>query len=86
MVGGYVGFLHGERAMSYFGGFDPLFAFESPGTILLGHAMERAAIEGARVFDFLRGAESYKYVWGARDRQLLSMSFGRETCDVELAS
>jgi CelD/BcsL family acetyltransferase involved in cellulose biosynthesis len=48
--------------------------------------MERAAAEGARSFDFLRGAESYKYVWGARDRQLLSVSLIRARSDVELAS
>jgi CelD/BcsL family acetyltransferase involved in cellulose biosynthesis len=64
----YYGFLHNGRAYAYLGGFDPAFAFESPGAILLAHAIESAAKEGARVFDFLRGDERYKYAWGARDR------------------
>jgi CelD/BcsL family acetyltransferase involved in cellulose biosynthesis len=86
LIGGYLGFLHRGRASYYFGGFDPQFAFESPGTILIGHAVRSAAAEGAHMFDFLRGAESYKYAWGARDRQLLSLSFARQFSDVELAS
>jgi CelD/BcsL family acetyltransferase involved in cellulose biosynthesis len=64
----YYGFLHNGRAYAYLGGFDPAFRFESPGAILLGHALESATKDGARVFDFLRGNESYKYDWGARDR------------------
>jgi CelD/BcsL family acetyltransferase involved in cellulose biosynthesis len=86
LIGGYLGFLHRGRAAYYFGGFDQAFAFESPGTILIGHAMRRAAAEGAHSFDFLRGAEPYKYAWGARDRQLLSLSFVRQLSDVALAS
>ena len=31
-------------------------------------AMTAAIEEGLRTFDFLRGAEPYKYRWGARDR------------------
>jgi CelD/BcsL family acetyltransferase involved in cellulose biosynthesis len=86
LIGGYLGFLHKERASYYFGGFDPAFSFESPGTILIGHAMRSAAAQGACVFDFLRGAERYKYGWGACDRQLLSVSFVRRFGDVQLAS
>jgi CelD/BcsL family acetyltransferase involved in cellulose biosynthesis len=85
-IGFYLGFLYSGRASYYFGGFDPEFAFESPGTSLIGHAMRCAAAEGARIFDFLRGAEPYKYAWGARDRPLLSLSFARQCSDVELAS
>ena len=86
LSGGYLGFLHRGRASYYFGGFDPKFAFESPGTILIGHAMRCAAAEGARMFDFLRGAEPYKYAWGAQDRRLLSLSFAPQLDNVELAS
>jgi len=64
----YYGFLHRERALAYLIGFDPAFAFESPGTILVGHAIEEAIREGAREFHFLRGQETYKYEWGEQDR------------------
>lgn len=68
IVGAYYGFLHGARAYAYFGGFDPAHAYESPGTVLLGHAIEEALREGAAEFHFLRGQEPYKYEWGAVDR------------------
>lgn len=68
VAGVYYGFQHGAAAYAYLGGFDPDFAFESPGTILLGHAIESAVADGARSFDFLRGREPYKYEWGAADR------------------
>ncbi len=64
----YFGFLHRGRAYAYLSGFDPELAWQSPGVLLVAHAMEEAAREGARAFDFLRGAEPYKYEWGAADR------------------
>ena len=68
MVAVFYGFLHNDRAFAYLHGFDPNYEFESPGTILIGHAIEQAIREGAREFHFLRGRESYKYGWGAVDR------------------
>lgn len=68
VAGVYYGFLSGEAAYAYLGGFDPDFAFESPGTLLLGHAIAAAAGDGASRFDLLRGREPYKYAWGAEDR------------------
>ena len=52
----------------YLSGFDAAFAFESPGTLLLGAMLEEAAAEGRTEANFLRGAEPYKYAWGAADR------------------
>jgi CelD/BcsL family acetyltransferase involved in cellulose biosynthesis len=51
----------------YLGAFDPEFEQVSPGSLLIAHALEQALAEGASAFDFLRGRESYKYLWGARD-------------------
>jgi CelD/BcsL family acetyltransferase involved in cellulose biosynthesis len=56
-----------RRVYFYLGGFDPAYAALSPGALLLGHAIEAAAREGAVAFDFLRGREAYKLRWGARD-------------------
>lgn len=50
----------------YIGGFDPAYRRLSPSSALIGFAMRQAASEGARAFDFLRGAEPYKARWGAR--------------------
>jgi CelD/BcsL family acetyltransferase involved in cellulose biosynthesis len=68
VVGIYYGFHHNRRAHAYLGGFDPSFSYYSPGTVLVGHAVGRAAAEGARELHFLRGGEAYKYAWGATDR------------------
>ena len=56
------------RIFFYLSGFDPDRAFESPGTILLGAMLAEAAAEGREQAEFLRGAEAYKYAWGAADR------------------
>jgi len=53
------------RAYSYLGGFDPALSRFSPGVLSLEYAIEQSINEGARVFDFLRGEESYKTTWGA---------------------
>ena len=68
VVGAYYGFADGARAYYYLGGFDPAFGFESPGTLLLGQAVEAAAADRLAEFHFLRGQEAYKYQWGAVDR------------------
>jgi CelD/BcsL family acetyltransferase involved in cellulose biosynthesis len=57
-----------DRACYYLSGYDPAYRDYSPGSVLLRHTMEEAAREGARVFDFLRNPEPYKYTWGARDQ------------------
>lgn len=77
VAGVYYGLLHGASAYAYLGGFDPRFAFESPGTALLGHAIDEAGREGAESFDLLRGQEPYKYEWGAADRPNLRRSWRR---------
>ncbi|MBP7147075.1 MAG: GNAT family N-acetyltransferase [Acidobacteria bacterium] len=58
----------GPRAYAYLSGFAPGLANYSPGVLLTARAIETAIDEGAREFDFLRGAEPHKYRWGARDR------------------
>jgi CelD/BcsL family acetyltransferase involved in cellulose biosynthesis/glycosyltransferase involved in cell wall biosynthesis len=58
----------GGRAYYYLGGFDPGLSSYGPGSILLHHAIDFARQGGDREFDMLRGAESYKYRWGAQNR------------------
>lgn len=68
VVGAYYGLRRPGDAFAYLGGFDPAFAFESPGAVLLGHAVANAAARGERDLHLLRGREPYKYAWGAVDR------------------
>ncbi len=68
IVASYYGFAAGRRAYYYLGGFDPELTQLSLGTLMVAHAIQEAINESAREFDFLRGAEAYKYRWGATDR------------------
>jgi CelD/BcsL family acetyltransferase involved in cellulose biosynthesis len=68
IIAGLYGFAHQGRMYYYLGGYDLEFARLSPGTLIIGHAIEEAAREGMREFDFLRGRETYKYLWGAADQ------------------
>lgn len=67
LIGIYYTFNCRGRAHIYLTGYDEAYANLSPGTLTLAHAVEAAVREGARHFDFLRGRESYKYLWGASD-------------------
>ncbi|MBV9008010.1 MAG: GNAT family N-acetyltransferase [Verrucomicrobia bacterium] len=73
IVASFYGFLHAGRMMYYIGGFHPEFEQLSLGTLLIAHAIDEAKREQAREFTFLRGAERYKYLWGASDRRLFSL-------------
>ena len=67
-VGVFYGFGSHGTVYYYLSGFDPELEKLSIGTLIVAHAIEQAVRDGARVFDFLRGAEQYKYTWGAKDR------------------
>jgi CelD/BcsL family acetyltransferase involved in cellulose biosynthesis len=58
----------------YLTGFDPQFQRFSPGKLLVLEALEAAIQAGDATFDFLRGSERYKYMWGARDRAIQRLS------------
>jgi glycosyltransferase involved in cell wall biosynthesis/CelD/BcsL family acetyltransferase involved in cellulose biosynthesis len=69
----------------YLSGSDPELVRASVGTLAVQHAIECAAVRGAREVDFMRGAEAYKYVWGARDRPLYRRSWLRRARAAEHA-
>lgn len=60
-------FSNARRMFAYLSGYDPAFSHYSPGTALMAYAIEDSIQNGFEVFDLLRGAESYKYKWGAQD-------------------
>jgi CelD/BcsL family acetyltransferase involved in cellulose biosynthesis len=64
----FYGFHCNSRTTYYLGGFAPEFERLNAGTLIVGHAIERAINEGAAEFDFLRGPEAYKFFWGAKSR------------------
>jgi len=66
-----------RRAHYYISGFDPDVRDLGAGVLLIGRAIEDARAHGAAELDFLRGAEPYKYTWGARDRPTYRRSLVR---------
>ena len=68
IVAVFYGFAHQGTTYYYLSGYDPALEKLSIGTLLVAHAVEQAVAEGGHTFDFLRGAEEYKYAWGAEDR------------------
>jgi CelD/BcsL family acetyltransferase involved in cellulose biosynthesis len=68
LIGVVYAFARNGVVYSYLGGFDPEWLDYSPGTLTISAAIEHARAAGDRIFDFLRGAEAYKYTWGATDR------------------
>ena len=69
IVAVFYGFAHHDIVYYYLSGYDPAIDKMSPGTVIVAHAIEQAVRTGAKTFDFLRGAEEYKYAWGAKDRR-----------------
>jgi CelD/BcsL family acetyltransferase involved in cellulose biosynthesis len=68
VVAVFYGFALNGIVYYYLSGYDPDLERLSIGTLLVAHAVEQAVRHGATSFDFLRGAEEYKYAWGATDR------------------
>lgn len=63
VVGSLYCFVYGDKMSYYQAGFDPKYENLSLGIILLGKAMEDAIERKLKEFDFLRGAEAYKWHW-----------------------
>ena len=59
-----------EGYLYYNAGVDPDARDLSPGILLVYSLFARALATGVRRLDFLRGNESYKYVWGAVDEPI----------------
>ena len=60
-------FVHGKTVSFYMGGFEDKASRFRPGNALFAHVIQRAIERGFKRYDFLRGAEAYKYRWSAVD-------------------
>jgi glycosyltransferase involved in cell wall biosynthesis/CelD/BcsL family acetyltransferase involved in cellulose biosynthesis len=67
------GFRYRGTFSFYQSGFDPRFARRSVGLVMMGLAIQSAFEEGAEEFDFLHGAEAYKFLWARDRRELMRM-------------
>ena len=55
---------------SLFQGFNPAFSKMSVGLVMMGVAIESAVNEGCIEYDFLHGAEEYKFHWTRTSREI----------------
>jgi CelD/BcsL family acetyltransferase involved in cellulose biosynthesis len=76
VIGAYLNFFDAEAYNWYLGGFDPAHAALGLGKIAIGHGIRTSIEAGRRRYDFGRGAEDYKYWYGAEDRLLAARVVG----------
>lgn len=76
-VGVLYGFVWQDTFAYYQIGWDPSFHRLSLGSVLVMEAIEAAIATGLARFDFLRGADTYKYRFGAKDVFEGSFAVGR---------
>jgi len=72
-VAGALCFNYGNSLSLYNSGYNPVYSALSVGLLLNALCLKEAIEDGVRYFDFMRGAEAYKYHLGARDVQLHHM-------------
>jgi CelD/BcsL family acetyltransferase involved in cellulose biosynthesis len=68
---GLLCFDYADRIWVYNSGYDPRYVRVSPGVAAVAFAIRDAIEAGRAVFDFLQGAEEYKYQFGARDTEII---------------
>jgi CelD/BcsL family acetyltransferase involved in cellulose biosynthesis len=67
-----------DEILLYNSGFDPAYASVSVGLVSKALALKQAIEQGKSCYDFLRGAEPYKYDLGARDLAVFRCIVARE--------
>lgn len=68
------------------GGFNPEYSKFSPGKLLEGMTIKWAIENGFTMYDFLRGDEAYKYLFGAKNRHCTNTTVKRRNIKTRLAS
>ncbi len=71
-------FEYNRRFLLYNSGYDPdAHAQLSPGWVLLAYTIQYAIAVGCQVFDFMQGAEEYKYRFGSEDYAVMRLLVNR---------
>lgn len=70
-------FEYNKTLYYYHPGFDPAYSKFSVGNLLIMHLIEDSIRKGITKFDFLKGAESYKYDWTALSRNNIEVRYIR---------
>jgi len=73
VVGVEVSLLDRHTFYSWQGGYDLAIAHLGPGKVAIGEGIRASIAAGRRYYDLMRGADSYKYWYGCRDRESHSL-------------
>jgi len=76
VVSSLFGYLVEDRFLFFQSGFNPDYADFSPGTLTIYKSMCYLVQQGAKEFDFLRGADEYKFRWTSKSREIFLMTIG----------
>lgn len=74
-VAALYGFAMADKFLFYQCGMDPAWSRHSVGLVIMGLSIEASIKEGHREFDFLRGGESYKFLWTDQRRHTVTIRF-----------
>jgi CelD/BcsL family acetyltransferase involved in cellulose biosynthesis len=69
-VAALYGLRYGRTFYFYQSGFDPAYAKQSVGLVVMGLSIRKALEEGAAEFDLLHGDEGYKSLWTRQHREI----------------
>ncbi len=69
-------YAYNGRFYFYQSGFNPAYDKYSLGSVTLMEAIRSSIEEGLQEFDFLKGQESYKYLWANGERETISLTIG----------
>lgn len=73
-VAAYINFVYENRVLVYNSGLNHQeYGQLSPGIVLLAYNIQYAIEQGYQIYDFLRGAETYKYRMGGQDTAVMNL-------------
>jgi CelD/BcsL family acetyltransferase involved in cellulose biosynthesis len=75
----------GERYCFYLSGYDPAWAKHSLGFAVIGLSIAGAVERGVKIYDLLRGAESYKFEWANETRATFAVQVASNSLPARLA-
>ena len=75
----HFGFVCGQQYLYYMPSFDTAFSPYSPGRLLLFNLIHASFLRGLHEFDFMNGADPYKYEWTSEECRVYEVALFRRS-------
>ncbi len=75
---------YNKKLYFYLSGFDPEYAYYRPGHLTFKYIIKYGIEKGLKEFDFLRGNETYKSLWGTKIRRNLEFRIPKKSFKAKL--